>query len=319
MEVVISTSQLNSYGFRVLTEGIDVEQFEKNPIMLWMHNRPFRGVNEEVLPIGRIENLRVEDDKLIGTPVFDEKDPFASKIKAKWDAGFLKMASAGLRVIEQSDDEKYLLQGQRYATVTKCQLQEVSIVDIGANSEALALYDDDTQLELSLKDNIGILKLINKSGTDCPQNQLKMEELLKELGLAADATQEEALNAIKKLKLKADEADNAQLALITSQVQLAVDAGKITEEKKAHYVTLGQKMGVEYLNDTLGDIKLAEKPKPEDKLSRALADKSSGGSNNKTFDMYSRAELETLRSENPQEYCKLYSKHFGVELTPEML
>ena len=41
MEVVISTSKLNSYGSRVLTEGIDTKQYKKNHIVLWMHNRPW--------------------------------------------------------------------------------------------------------------------------------------------------------------------------------------------------------------------------------------------------------------------------------------
>lgn len=70
-EVVISTSAVNSYGFRVLTEGIDTTQFERNPILLWMHNRPMRGTKDEVLPLGRVENLRKEGDKLIGSLVFD--------------------------------------------------------------------------------------------------------------------------------------------------------------------------------------------------------------------------------------------------------
>lgn len=89
-EVVISNSRLNSYGFRVLTEGIDTTQYARNPILLWMHNRPFRGTTDEVLPIGKVENLRIDGDNLIGTPVFDEKDEFAQKIKAKWESGILK-------------------------------------------------------------------------------------------------------------------------------------------------------------------------------------------------------------------------------------
>ena len=147
-EVVISNSKLNSYGFRVLTEGIDTTQYARNPILLWMHNRPFRGTTDEVLPIGRIENLRIDDDNLIGTPIFDEQDEFAQRIAAKWDAGILKMASAGLEVVELSDDPSMLVQGQRRSTVTKSKLTEVSIVDIGANDDALALYKDGKTLSL---------------------------------------------------------------------------------------------------------------------------------------------------------------------------
>ena len=141
-EVVISNGSLNSYGFRVLTEGIDITQYQRNPILLWMHTRPFRGTTDEVLPLGRMENLHIDGDNLIGTPVFDEADEFARRVKAKWDAGILKMVSAGLRVVEESTDPQVLLQGQQYATVTRSKLIEVSIVDIGANDDALVLYND---------------------------------------------------------------------------------------------------------------------------------------------------------------------------------
>src|SRR5690554_6443663 len=132
-EVIISNSKLNSYGGRVLTSGISIEQYSRNPILLWMHNRPFRGTNDEVLPIGHRKNLRVDGDNLIGTPVFDDVDDFSKKIKAKWEAGTLKMVSAGIEVIELSDDAICILPGQRRQTVTKSKVIEVSIVDIGAN------------------------------------------------------------------------------------------------------------------------------------------------------------------------------------------
>lgn len=66
-EAIISTPRLNSYGTRVLTEGIDTEQYKKNPVLLFMHRRG----SVKDMPIGRIENLRVEGDTLYGTPVFD--------------------------------------------------------------------------------------------------------------------------------------------------------------------------------------------------------------------------------------------------------
>ena len=56
-EVIISTSGLNCYGGRVLTSGIDMTQFLKNPILLWMHRRSF---DRDAMPIGRIDNLRIE-------------------------------------------------------------------------------------------------------------------------------------------------------------------------------------------------------------------------------------------------------------------
>ena len=129
-EVIISTSGLNCYGSRVLTSGIDLTQYQKNPVLLWMHRRSYNGKD---MPIGRMENLRIDGDRLIGTPVFDENDEFAKQIASKWENGFLRMASAGIEIVETSDAPEHLLQGQTRATITRCKLEEVSIVDIGGN------------------------------------------------------------------------------------------------------------------------------------------------------------------------------------------
>ena len=84
-KAVISTSSLNSYGTRVLTSGIDIEQYKRNPVLLYMHRRG--GIQDA--PIGKIENIRIEGDKLVGELVFDEKDEVGKKIAQKWQDGFL--------------------------------------------------------------------------------------------------------------------------------------------------------------------------------------------------------------------------------------
>jgi len=142
-EVIISTEAVNSYGTRVLTSGIDLSQYERNPVLLWMHRRAWNGKD---MPIGRMENLRVEDGKLIGTPVFDQADDFAKQIESKWENGFLRMASAGLEPQETSPDPALVLPGQTRETVTRCKLVEVSIVDIGSNDDALQLCGADAKL-----------------------------------------------------------------------------------------------------------------------------------------------------------------------------
>ena len=36
---VISDESVNSYGYIVKTDGIDITAFERNPVMLYMHER----------------------------------------------------------------------------------------------------------------------------------------------------------------------------------------------------------------------------------------------------------------------------------------
>ncbi len=124
-EIVISTNGVNSYGCRVLTEGIDLRQYQRNPILLWMHRRSFDG---DSMPIGRMENLRIDGDRLIGTPVFDKKDEFAKKIESLWEDGFPFMACAGIKVVEVSNAPEYVLPAQPRATIIRSKLEEVNIV-----------------------------------------------------------------------------------------------------------------------------------------------------------------------------------------------
>lgn len=119
-EAVISTSALNAYGTRILTEGLDIEQYKKNPIVLYMHRRGSR----EDIPIGIMENIRVDGDKIFGTPKIDKDTEEEKVIAAKWERGTLRMLSAGIDIIECSDDPQYLVQGQTRPTIIRSRLSK---------------------------------------------------------------------------------------------------------------------------------------------------------------------------------------------------
>jgi len=197
---VISDESINTYGFYLLNSGADLSQYKKNNILLWMHNRAWRGTKDEVLPLGTVENVRFneKEQRWEGDPVFDMKDDFAAKIAQKWEDGVLKMVSAGIKTIEASSDPKYLKPGQRYETITKWQLREISIVDLGSNDNSLAFYDEDDQL----------ITLSDKPGQEIP---------LKKLILKTDDNME-----IVKL------ADGSELTV--AQVQELADKAKTTEQ-----------------------------------------------------------------------------------------
>ena len=141
IRVILSDESLNSYGYRVLTSGMDVSRFEKNPVMLYMHIRDddWHDIGEKA--IGHWEDIKVEDGVLSAVPVFDEVDELSQTIKKKFDAGTYRAASIGFRVLATSGEKEYLLPGQTRETVTKSELLEASIVDIPANGNAVRLYD----------------------------------------------------------------------------------------------------------------------------------------------------------------------------------
>lgn len=322
-EVVISTSGVNSYGCRVLTEGIDLRQYQRNPILLWMHRRSFDG---DSMPIGRIENLRIDGDRLIGTPVFDQKDEFAKKIESKWEDGFLRMASAGIEVVEVSNAPEYVQPGQTRATIIRCKLEEVSIVDIGANDEALQLSHGGKVLRLAAGEQSDIIPLLapkekeeTAEGT-APEasdnNQIKNQmnkEFLQLLGLSETATEQEALGALRLMKEKADKVESLQLASITALVDGAIAEKRITADKKDHFVSLGKSVGIESLRATLELMQ--PQHKPTDILHQRT--EAPAGDGHKTYAKLSEVpeeEIRRMKEENPVEYARLYKAEYGVAI-----
>jgi hypothetical protein len=190
---VLHDESLNNYGFWALTSGCDLTQFQKNPLMLWCHSRSWGDKEDEVLPIGHWENIRIEGDQILADAAFDA-DEFSQKIAAKVESGTLRMASAGLRVIEESNDPKYIKVGQRYATVLKWAIKEASIVDIGANNNALALYDHSGKI-MQLSDNGSDIPLRKLQ----PQNEIEMKKLALVLNLKDDAKEDDYVNAVSPI------------------------------------------------------------------------------------------------------------------------
>lgn len=311
-EAIISSSRLNCYGTRVLTEGGDLEQYRKNPTLLYMHRRGSR----TDMPIGIIENLRVDGDFIYGTPKFDTDTEEEKIIAAKWERGTLRMLSAGIEIIEWSDDPQYLVQGQTRPTIIKWKLEEVSVVDIGANDDALQLaqlYKDGKPLTLAMgeeNENLPLLKQNAADPTDegaeaeqqTNKKTFKMNKILLLLGLALTATEDDAVQKIQNLM---NENKDLRLAAINDAVATAIAEKRITEAQKAHFVNLGEKVGIEELRSTLSCFKPAVKP--TDVIHTA------DGKVTLKWEECSPEQLEQMRKENRQEYCRLFKEHYGFE------
>jgi hypothetical protein len=143
---VLHDESVNSKGFRMLTSGANLTIFRKNPVMLFMHD-------DYNMPIGKWDNIRIEGTRILADPVFDEKDTRAIGVMDKVNRGFLNMASMGAWAPEEMTDDPVLkLPGQTLPTVTKWTAREASIVTIGSNHNALALYDRETGSRIELND-----------------------------------------------------------------------------------------------------------------------------------------------------------------------
>jgi hypothetical protein len=261
------------------------------------------GTTDEVLPIGRVENLRVEDNRLIGTPIFDAKDEFALKLENKWLGGYLKMVSPNFEVIETSSAPELLKPGQTRETVTRCKLIEVSLVDIGSNDDALMLSADGKETTIKELNSLTLYS---------------MEKIALKLGLDSKSDQEAILSAIGALQLKAQEHDGLKkevetmkLAAITQAVDAAVAEKRITADRKEHFLTLGKQTGLDSLKLTLESIPVAQKPM--DFIKPGASRVSSDDRFNKSWDELDKAGLLlALRKENENLYKEKYYDKFGV-------
>ena len=297
-EAVITSNSVNAYGTRVLTEGLDISQYEKNPIVLYMHKRG--------IPIGTMNDLRVENDRLFGTPQIDGDTDEEKVIAAKWERGTLRMLSAGIEILEWSDDPQNVVQGQNRPTVTRSKLVEVSIVDVGANDDALQvrLYSGGKLLTLAQGEDNDLLPLLKPDNDDKPQNKIfQMNEILMLLGLPTTATEADAATAIRALKT---ENETLTLARITDAVTAAKDNRQITEAQMPKMIELGKKAGIDTLRDTLAMMTPASKP-----MDFIDGGKPQGGNMTLSWDKMSDEQKIELREQNRSEYIRLYKAHYG--------
>ena len=150
--IILSDSSVNCYGYRVLTEGLNIEAFKKNPVMLYMHFRdegsPIWG---NYKAIGHWEDIQINGDELSAIPIFDKVDDLSKEVAAKYEAGTFSAASIGIQIIATSANKELLLPGQTRETVTEALLMEASIVDIPANRNAVRLYDRSTSALLATR------------------------------------------------------------------------------------------------------------------------------------------------------------------------
>ena len=138
---ILSDESVNEYGYRIITNGIQLDRFTSNPVMLYSHLRSDQS-GRPILPIGKWENIRKENGKLLAEAYFDITDPFARSISNKVDQGILNTASVHINMLTLSDDPRLQWPGQTLSTIIASELIEASIADIPGNKNAVRLYNN---------------------------------------------------------------------------------------------------------------------------------------------------------------------------------
>lgn len=306
---LVTDETVNNRGFRILTDGIDTTQFEKNPVGYFMHDRrTWNPQGDEV--ICRWENLqKLKNGIMMADAVFDENDEKAMKIAKKIENNFLRMASVGIDPIEWSEDTSVILKGQTRPTITKSKLLEISIVDRGGNDNALVRLSSDN------KDNFE-LPLINNT-----QMELK-QQLEKVLNLGAN---DDIVNTVTQLKSDADYKSKYEALVQKNQeryeaeaialVQKGIDAKCIKEEQKDSYLALFKADHANAKTIVEGMLQSNPSGKQANQVGEFLGglDNKAAKAEDKDYAWYEKNDPEALlqmKAKEPEKFQKLFDEHF---------
>lgn len=122
-EVIISTADQDRQGEIVDQKGWDLENYMKNPIVLWGHDY-------YALPIGVADEVKVIDGQLVAKGRFAsmEANPFAQQVRKLYDQGIVKTTSVGFIAKKMTGN-----------TITEAELLEFSFVPVPANPYAISM------------------------------------------------------------------------------------------------------------------------------------------------------------------------------------
>ena len=191
-QYVLSDSTVNEYGFRLLTSGYQLDAFQKNPIGYYMHRR------EDGIVL-KWDELRIEDDKIMGTPVINLCNERGIQTCDEAENGFLNAASVGhIVVLEYSTDEAMMLPGQTGPTITKWYNKECSLVDIPGNRNSLTKLYDAQENEINLVDIKGLSPVIK------PVPLHAMKALCETMQLSDEADEQLLVASVQNLVAKND-------------------------------------------------------------------------------------------------------------------
>jgi HK97 family phage prohead protease len=122
---VASTEGVARDGLVIEAAGWRLENFQKNPVFLWVHD--YRS-----LPIGRVTRAAVEGSNLSIEVEFDQQDEFARKVESKYRRGFLNAVSVGWQILNLTPGGR-----NEAPRVVEAELLEVSGVPVPSDPDAL--------------------------------------------------------------------------------------------------------------------------------------------------------------------------------------
>lgn len=318
-EFCITDGTVNVYGYRLLTEGLKLDEFKKNPIGFKMHDRD-KGV------ILRWEDFRVDGDKVFAKPVINLGHPDGPTTVDEIENGFLNAASVGRIVcLDASDDKNLMLEGQTGLTITEWFPREISVVDIPGNMNALAnLYDEnDNEIELAdLADKVksknqnmskiiltaAMLSLIDLSDNSNEGEVSKKLQDLADLAAKVPVLEKDLSDKSEALTAKEKELNDLKADTVSKEVKDLVAKG---QADKKLTVEVAKKLELAYADNPEGLKDLIDAMPAQTSVAKEVTEgevKELASYEGQTFDdLYVSGKLELVKNKFPDLYEKLKS------------
>ncbi len=315
------SATINSHGFRIDLEGMDLTRFRQNPVMLYAHN-PERIV-------GRWENVAIADGRLTADAVFDTDDSEVVNIMGKVKRKFLRGCSVGIIVNEMREIDGI-------PTAVRSELLEASICAIPADRNAVALYNDNSE-RLSL-DEIRLMFNLKSDTMETETKDTKQEQLQEvqavetaQSDAAVEVSQSEQLmlltteNETLTLQLERTNADlkeaHNRIAELEQQAEQyrkndikhylsdAANAGKIDASEIGLYEKLAD---ADY--DTVRAIIDARQPKPHVTLSSLMTHGNNTDTKAVIWDeLDQKGKLSELKATDFERFKEMYRAKFNAD------
>lgn len=322
----VHSDNVNSYGYRILTQGMDWTQFDTNPVMMYNHIRHTDSWEKTplIFPIGKWNDRKFSGTDVILTPEFDEEDQYGKEVARKWENGYLNATSIHVRVVEISEDPALMLPGQTRPTITKCIVKEVSVVDIPGNAVCHKLsFDDGTVVMLGGDqdpDSLNsLLPLVSISNTKTSNTMTELKLVLAFLGMPENTELAALIGKLTEMKNENARlvAENARLSDDLKKVEVesagdrvkalldgAIESGKLTEVQRPIWTQLAE--------NNFDGAKLALDAMQAYKAPTLQLDKGAGNSATdveRFLSLAKEGKLKNISKEEREQLTDAYAKH----------
>jgi HK97 family phage prohead protease len=266
IEVVASTEAVDSYG-DIIAQNWQLERYSQNPVVLFAHK-------SRELPVGRAENVRVENGALCAKFIFatTEANPLGEQVWQSIRQKTLRGVSVGfvpkdVRYEKRDGKDVYVLDNN--------ELFEISMTPVPANPEGLARMkakafqqrqaatvasrDEETHMD---PEKLKLELAAKAAELDTAQRAAAVQaERIKTLETEARANAELVTNLQKAIEAEKTRANKLDEEAIKADVA-AVVGKKITPSQTEEFTELRSSMGREKFTAFVGkfaDLKLGEK------------------------------------------------------------